>query len=253
MSGPLLRIPVSCACAALLIGAAQVGAADVHVSPVLVQLSPSAPSTLITLRNAAAEPVSFEVHVRAWKQSPAGEMDLSATRDLIAFPPIVPIGPGERRNVRIGVTGKPYGPLEKSYRVFFQEMPSAQKAGGPSHVRLLTRIGVPVFVAPIRTFERTAIEGMAARAGKFSFDLHNKGSVHVRPESIKVSAISAGGKTLFEKDLLGWYVLAASERKYEVEVPADVCTRVRALNVEVVTTGDPIRSRLATPEGACAL
>ncbi len=235
--------------AVLLSGPA--AAAEVQVNPTQVDLSPSSPSAIVTLRNGGAEPVSFEVQVRAWRQTVAGEMDLSDTEDVVAFPPVLAIAPGEERNLRVGVA-TPFGSIERSYRVFIQELPAPEKPGAQTHLRVLTRIGLPVFLAPRQPVVRATVEGLEVRAGRAVFTVHNRGTVHLRASSVKLAATDADGKLLLESDLQAWYLLAVGERDYQVEIPREICARVREVRVTVAWEREVVSARKAAPEGACA-
>jgi len=247
------RLRSLAAAAALALCPALAVAAAVQVSPTLVDLSPAARSAVVTLRNDGAEPVSFEVQVRAWRQSAAGEMELSATSELLAYPPVLAIAPGEERILRVGVaSGAPFGAVERSYRLLVQELPSPEKQGAPLRLRVLTQLNLPVFLAPARVVKRATLQGLAVRRGKIVFTARNEGTVHVRARSVKVSAAASDGKVLVERELPPLYLLAGGERVYEVEVPADACARVREVSVAVALEPQVLRAKLATPEGVCA-
>lgn len=241
------------AAAALLAGPAVAHAAAVQVSPTLVDLAPGARSVLVTLHNEGADAVRFEVRVRAWRQGPGGEMDLSPTSDVVAYPPVVEVGAGESRNLRVGV-GAPslFGPIEKSYRLVLQELRPPQKQGGAAQVQVLTQLNLPVFVAPTRAIQRASIEDLAADGGAVTFTVRNPGTVRIRAPSLKLTARGADGGVLADLDLAPLYLLAGGERAYAVEVPHDVCERVREVAVHGAMERGELRAGKATPEGVCA-
>jgi fimbrial chaperone protein len=238
------------AAVALVLGAGPALAAEVQVSPVIVSLSPSARSAIVVVRNQGQETARFELQARSWEQSLAGEMVLGPTSDLAVYPPMLSLAPGEERNVRIGAI-TPFGGVEKAYRVFLQEMPPPETQEGPAQVRVLSRIGLPVFLAPAKAVERTRILDLAARGGKVTFRLVNEGTVHVRPASVKLAGLAAGGKGTFETELAAWYVLPGGERVYEAEIPREACSATREIEVSAKLARDVIRATLATPS-ACA-
>jgi fimbrial chaperone protein len=231
---------------ALASGAAPARAGEVQVNPVVVSLSPAARSAIVTVKNQGAEATRYELQARSWGQSPAGEMVLGPTDDLAVYPPVLSLGPGEERNVRIGAV-TPSGPVEKTYRVFLQELAPPEKPEGTVQVRVVSRIGLPVFVAPARAVDRTLLLDLAARAGKVTFRLANEGTVHVRPSAVKVIARGADGKVVLEKDLPAWYVLAGGERLYEAEISREACPAVREIEVQATLPRDVIVAKLTTP------
>lgn len=220
------------------------------MTPVLVDLAPSSPSALVAVRNTGAAAARFEVAVRAWAQSPAGQMELAATEDVAAYPPILVLAPGEERNVRVRAA-TPFGAVEKSYRLFIQEIPAPRKAGAPAEVRVLSRIGIPVFLAPSKAVERAAIEALSLAAGAGRFSLANTGTVHVRAMSVRAVLEDASGAPLVERDLPAWYVLPGGQRDYELEVPPDACAKVRRLRVVATLQREVLRAQVAAPDGAC--
>lgn len=224
--------------------------AEVQINPVVVHLSSATRSALVNVRNAAGQPVRFEVQVRAWSQSPAGEMVVTPTEDVIAFPPILALAPGEERNLRVGAA-VPTGAVERTYRVFLQELPPAERPESPSQVRVLSRIGLPVFLAPEKALARHAVDGLSVEAGQARFRLENRGNVYVRPTAVKLVASDGEGRPVLEKELDAWYVLAGGHRDHALQLPAEACARTRQLTVTVAVGADVTQARAAVPAGAC--
>jgi len=207
----------------------------------------------VALRNVGKEPVRLEVQATVWSQSAEGELQTAPTDELVVFPPLLALAPGEERNLRVGATARP-GPAERSYRIFLQELPPPEKPGERQQVRVLSRLGLPVFLAPERPVSRADLEGLAAGAGKARFALRNPGTVRLRPAEVRLSGRGSDGRTLFARPLDAWYVLAGGERRYEVALPVAECGALRSLAVEVtLATGQPpLRAERPVAEGACA-
>lgn len=233
------RLPARAALAAALLASAwNARAAEVQLNPVVVSLSPAARSGMIAVRNQGTTTVRFEIQTRSWNETPAGQMELGATSDLVVFPPVLTLGPGEERNVRVGVASpSSFGAVERSYRLFIQEMAPPEQPGGAAQVQMLSRIGIPVFLAPARASEKAVVSGLAAKAGTVTFRLVNEGTVHVRPGSVKVVGRAAGGASVFEVDLPAWYVLAGGHREYTATIPAEACRTVRSVETQVDLPG----------------
>jgi fimbrial chaperone protein len=220
---------------------------------VSVDLSGAEPRATVALRNTGKEPVRLEVQTAAWSQSPEGELQTAPTDELVVFPPLLTLAPGEERNLRVGTTARP-GATERTYRVFLQELPPAEKPGERQQVRVLSRLGLPVFVAPERPASAARLEGLAAAGGKARFALRNAGTVRIRPAAVKLVATGAAGHTLFARALDAWYVLAGGERRYELPLPQEQCPAIRSLAVEVTLAEGqpPLRAVQPLAEGACA-
>ncbi len=219
------------------------------VSPVKVGLSGATRSALVSVNNEHREPRRYQIKVFAWAQRADGEMALSPTKDVVVFPKLLTVGAGERRNLRVGTTAVP-GPTEKTYRIFIEELPAPARPG-QSAVQVLTRIGVPVFVAPTAERVSTQVGLPTLKGSTLAFELGNTGTVHVRPDTIEAQALGERGERLFGHSWPAWYVLAGDVRRYEVALPAEVCARVRTLSVRVASTAGDKTQALSTPRGAC--
>jgi fimbrial chaperone protein len=237
----------------LLISAGAVArAGGLNVSPIHVHLAPDSTKALLTLRNDGDEVVRYQVSANSWAQGPEGEMQLGPTSDIVFFPALFQLKPGEERSVRIGVA-TPFGLLEKSYRLFVEELPPAEKAAQPvSQVRVLTRVGVPVFLAPARAIEHRGIQEVDLSRGRLRFKVVNDGTVHFREDAVRIRGVSAKGEELFAREKRGWYVLAGGAIAYDFELPSR-CERLAAVVVQVTTDkGDTFEERLPAGAAGCA-
>lgn len=230
----------------LLASAGLTRAAEVEVGPVLVTLTPATRNALVTIRNQGKQASRFEIHAKAWSQGPSGEMELSPTEEIAVYPPVLAVAPGEERNIRVGAV-TPFGAVERSYRVIVQELAPPETPESGAQVRLLTRMLLPVFVAPARAVEKAVVSDLAARAGQVTFRLSNEGTVHFRPESVKLVGSGAAGEVLFESELPAWYVLAGGVREYAARIPKEACAAVRTFEVAVDLSREVLRSRLPAP------
>jgi fimbrial chaperone protein len=247
----LLRSLASAALCLSLVWAGATRGADLRVTPVRVDLGRDAKTALITLRNGGSEEARYQVSVLHWEQTAAGQMKLGPTEDIVFFPKLFGLKPGEQRNLRVG-TVTPFGTVEKTYRLFVEELPPPEKPDAKPQVRVLTRIGVPVFLAPLQPSERGEVADLAVRAGKASFRVVNKGTMHIRPLGVRLSGTDRDGNHVLGRGLDAWYVLAGGERDYEVELPKEACPRVAKLTVEAVLgEKERITAELAVAPGAC--
>ncbi len=226
-------------------------AGNLELTPVLIELSARASSSLISLRNASPEPMRYEVSLFSWKQSPKGEMELQPTQDLIFFPALLSLAPGEQRNLRVGAA-TPFGEVEKCYRLFVEELPPLVKQSEPGRVRVLTRVGIPVFLEPPAPKARAELADLALRKGRFSFRLHNAGNVRVRPMAVRAVGRGAKGEILSDQKLEAWYVLPGGDRLLDAEIPKERCAAVRILSAEVALESGSLRAEIPAPGGACA-
>ena len=227
----------------------EVHANSFQVSPIRINLAPNESSTLVTVRNESKDRLRLQISVSAWDENKSGEMVLIATEDIIFYPTLLTINPGDQRNVRVG-TKNAVVEREKSYRIFVEELPSQLKPASTG-VRLLTRMSVPIFIQPAKPQARPRIEQMALRAPEFSFELKNGGNAHFQPRQIVVKGASASGETVLERKIPGWYVLAGGSRHYQVDVPKGDCAKINDVSVELDFEGNSLKERFTPPPNAC--
>jgi fimbrial chaperone protein len=228
-------------------------AATYSVNPTRVSLRPGQTSAMLTLRNEGPATIRFQLSLFSWGESASGEMQLEPSTDLVFFPSLFALEPGEERGVRIGGAATEIS-RERTYRIFIEELPSLTldlASTGPS-VRVLTRTGVPVFVEPLRPAPDPAVTADLASDGRLMVDVANKGNAHARLSTIQVKGIDGAGRGVFGESRDGWYVLAGGHRVFEIPLPQDACGTVRALEAEVTFEHLPVvATRVVTPAGAC--
>jgi fimbrial chaperone protein len=242
---------------ALLLGAfvafaARAEASSFTVNPIKVVLSDKEQSALLTLQNQSAEELRFKILMQEWKQSPQGEMQLGGTKDVVVYPGLLSLPPNGERKLRVGAT-VPAGATEKAYRVFVEELPALRSAkeAAKSEVRVLTKMGVPIFLRPAAPKPAGTIEGIALAKGALSFTVKNSGNIHFLIQSVKVKATDAAGASTFEKSPDGWYVLAGGTRIWQLDIPKDACAKSKKLTVEIQTTEGKFDRKLDVQPAGC--
>jgi fimbrial chaperone protein len=221
------------------------------VNPTRVTLSARTASALVSVRNDSDQPVRLELKLHAWTQAPDGQMQLAPTEDLVVFPTLVTLKPGEQRNIRIGATTA-FADVEKTYRVFLEELPAATAGTPGAAVRMLTRVGIPVFLEPSKPAAHASLAGIGLSAGVLHFRLRNDGNVYFVPDDIRVRGYSATGAPVVDKTAKGWYVLAGGVRDFALPFEAPGCAAVRRVEIEVHVGDTALSGRLDAPGGACA-
>jgi len=231
--------------------AERASATGLNVSPVQLYLSKDESKTQVTVKNESDEAVRFQLSMFTWREDPAKGMQLEPSTDIVFFPALLTLKPGEERAVRVGALPAQFGLIEKTYRLFVEELPPAEKPAQRSQVRVLTRVGIPIFLAPSRKLDATVVH-LERKGSGLDADVRNDGNVHVRVSTVQLKAFDAKGAVLFEKQQQGWYVLANGHKSYRFELPEGTCAKARRLIVAARTDDDRTFSQsLDTPQGAC--
>lgn len=225
-------------------------AATFTVTPTQLFLGARVQSALLTIRNDSTETLRFQIAIFTWSQSPSGDLELGPTRDVVAFPALLTLAPREERHVRVGrVVGA--AEREKTYRIFVEELPPVEATGpAGAGVRVLTRMGVPVFIRPEREASSAALGEVTEGGGMARFTLTNTGTVHFIPQRVMLRGVAAG-KPVFEQTVESWYVLAGGTRRFEALLPAASCATVTSLVVEAVIGSSSLQQQRETPQGVC--
>lgn len=228
------------------------GAADFTVNPIQIFLSAQTQSAILTVQNTSTEPLRFQLNAFAWAQDTTGQMQLTPTTEVIFFPRLLTLAPNEQRIVRVGASVQP-GPVERTYRIFVEELPpSTQQGAPPGQVRVLARMGIPIFVEARAGRAELRLGPPSVQAGRVVFELRNAGTKHVVPADVRVRGLDAAGATVWERPQDAWYVLAGDRRVYEVPVERADCARTSAVTVQVRVGEQTLAERVDVPASACA-
>jgi fimbrial chaperone protein len=223
-------------------------AAGLEVNPVRVRLSASQRSQTVQLRNQGKEPLRYQVTAQQWQQSATGEMVLSPTRDLVVFPSLVELKPGETRRLKVARAVAP-GAVEKTYRVFLEPLPDGF-AQGPGTVRVLTRFNIPVFVQPAAPLPRPEVR-LRVEQGKLVVSVSNAGNVYFMTRSVHVVGQARPGSQALDQVLPGWYVLAGGERVYSLPLLPAACLGLTRIDATVKTEHAVVRTALPVSSAVC--
>ena len=173
----------ACAVLDLLGGTRPAAARSFTVNPTQIFLAPKITSPLLTLRNESDETLRFQLTVFKWDQTPQGEMKLDPTQDIVFFPALLSLSPKEERKVRVGATTS-FAASEKTYRIFVEELPPQPGGATQSAVRVLTKMGVPIFLQPAKIQAQGSLNDLMVKEGTFTFNVRNPGNVHFVPQSV---------------------------------------------------------------------
>lgn len=234
----------ACVCLLALCAAGLAGAAQFSLNHTRVHLHRGHAVETLVLGNEEAQPLSFEVEIKRWRQGPEGRWELSPSDALVVHPLILTVPAGGQARLRIG-TLSPSVAAEEAYRVELQQLP-ATSADEAVQIRMLTRISVPVFVQPPAAKPELALTGVALEAAGVRLDLRNGGSGYQAPGDATLRVFDAAGQRLHESRLAVGYALAGAHLRLTAPIPAAACAR--AARIELALDA-PLRT-LAAPVAA---
>ena len=201
-------------CFLLLWSAYAATAGELAISPLRVDFDPEARMSVVQLTNTGPEKLAMQVQPVAWSQDFTGQDRYDPTREVVAFPPIFSIEPGETQMVRIGAQNVSDQDMERSYRLFFTEIPAPMAEGQPSALRMRLRISIPVFDAPVSGLNpEIEMDEAWFEEGLLKVRLRNTGNTHLRAQSMQIMA-----PTGMSSVGLGRYFLPGSTHEVEVDL-----------------------------------
>lgn len=220
----------SCRLLALLtavfwLGSGAVLASDIQVDPIGVRLRSPDDRQVITVTNRGKAELTMEAETVDWTQAD-GEDRYAASAGLLANPPLFTLQPGQSQIVRVGLRTPQPIQQESAYRIFLREVPSA--TSGPGSLKVLLRLGLPVFVAPRKVDDHVEWSAKREPNGNISVFARNVGNVHRQVTHLGVapgttpSATAKPGNPL-DHDLGGRqtndYLLPGQSRRWKLDVP----------------------------------
>jgi fimbrial chaperone protein len=193
-------------------GSATTGGVD--FSPMIVEMNAREPVGSITVTNHGSDERLFAVRAFDWSEND-GEEKLTANDGVIVVPPVLQLGPGESRIIRIGLRHPPEGARERAYRLVVSEVPPTVRA--KNAIAVVMAMKMPIFV---RTDDDDSLPTLAwathrSRANMLTFAARNDGNVHAKILSLHVFA-DIGRKLEIGRADPAAYVLPGEARSFDV-------------------------------------
>ncbi|HET9835333.1 MAG TPA: fimbria/pilus periplasmic chaperone [Rhodanobacteraceae bacterium] len=218
--------------------AGSAGAVDFSVYPVRVELGQGQQTAVLNLSNGNAQPLRLQVRAFVWSMDADGKWQLAPTDDLIVNPQLFEIGPNQVGQLRVGTLLSP-GQTERAYRLLLDELPGSDEDAGKTkvHVRVLTRLNLPVFLEPAGGGSPSLqITHARIRRGQLVLSLRNVGNERLDPQPLQVDIRNEQGHVLFHAAPTASYLLSGAQLELKITTPAQVCAAAAAISVNTGTT-----------------
>jgi fimbrial chaperone protein len=244
------RIPFALIALLVLLAPAVSRSAEWRVNPIRLDFGREAKSGVITVFNEKPDKLTVQMKAMEWTQDSEGKDGYADTNDIVFFPKIIQFEKEGDRIIRAG-TRTPAVSKEKTYRLFIEEIPGPRKAEGVT-VAIALRIGVPIFVKPLKEEQKGEIGPVGMSKGVVGVPVRNTGNVHFVVQSVVVKGKNGKGEEIFSRELSGWYLLAGITRRYETAVPAEVCGNLAVVEVEVKAGKFVLSGKVDADQAKCA-
>jgi fimbrial chaperone protein len=185
-------------------------AAQLHVEPVLLELSAPTAAGVLTLRNDDDVETVVQTRVVRWSQSNGSDV-LEPATDVVASPPSVTLAPRTDYVVRVVRVSKQPVRDEESYRVIVDQLPTARGRQNRT-VNVLIRQSIPVFFR-MRDLRPASVSWTVRHeANKLVLIASNAGNEHLRIASLRLR--NSAGVTISYGNGLAGYVLGQSSKSW---------------------------------------
>ena len=229
-------------------------AGEFAIIPLRVDLDRANRASEVTIRNEDKAPLRMHVEAMRWQQSADGKDVYEPADGLIYFPRALELAPGESRVVRVGIRAAPVT-REETYRLFISELPRAENASGTTFtgasLRVLLRVGVPIFVAPTKPERKAKITRLETEAGQVTWTVANEGNVHFVAEQVEIAALTRDGTRLHVQRFQERYFLAGVAKRMRADIPQEVCAQAIALEASVQGENLDLRRKVDVEPGTC--
>jgi len=207
-----------------------------RISPLNIELGKGAKSGAVTVINEGKEKLLIQMKAYEWIQDTEGKDQYIETSDIVFFPKLAEIKGHGKRIIRVGIK-IPAVLKEKTYRLFVAEIPQKTRDDETEGASVLVaiRVGVPIFVKPLKIESKIEIEKIELTHGVLNVVVKNTGNEHVALDSVVVKGKDSKGEEIFSEDLKGWYLLNGAARTYSVSVPEPSCKEIQDISVEIKT------------------
>jgi len=222
---------------------------NLSIKPIRIFFEGTKKTDILTIKNESSVIGALQINAVEWTQDKKGENIYSPTQDILFFPKLLEIMPGEEKIVRIGKKIS-RSEKEKTYRLFIEEIPDNSKTETTS-VKILMRIGVPVFITPLKTAASGVIEKIELNKGILVVGVKNEGNIHFIIQSIKVDGRDSEGKEVYAVKRAGGYLLNGKSKEFVLKLPEDACHKMNTLEVHIDTDRLTMGKQIEIVEDMC--
>ncbi len=210
-----------------------VWAANISITPTRVILSPEQKSASLSFINRGDKPLTLQIFLKSWQQDEVGRSLTEDSRELVVFPKMLTVEPGQQRPIRLGFQGQ-WPTVERSFRIFADELPNLDIETGALGVVFPVRLSIPVFVREKAQAQEPQMQLKMAdiQAGQLRVQISNQGTQHIAVEQIQAELLDAKGRSVGTLEEAGGRVLAQHAVFFELSISPDLCQQVRSAQIQ---------------------
>ncbi|MBI5408430.1 MAG: molecular chaperone [Nitrospirae bacterium] len=226
-------------------------AANFSINPVRVFFDGTSKTSTVTVKNESDEEITLQLKAYKWQQDAEGKDVYFPTTDIVYFPKIAKIKGSEEKIIRLGAE-MPRDKLEKTYRLYLEEIP-APSAAETTTVKIVMKVGVPIFISPVDVEPKGSIEKAEVSDGNLDLVVKNEGNIHFIIKAIRIAGTDDSGGEIYKTDLGGKYLLGGNSKDFRFQLPREECHKLKALNIDIDTDRLSLGKKLDLDRKKCPL
>ncbi len=169
--------------------------------------------TVLTVGNAGDKEVFIQTELMTWAQQ-EGKDVYTSSRDVLVSPPMFKVPAGGEQTVRIRFLGDKSTKVERTYRLFLQEVPQQSKSDQAT-ISATLKMGVPIFIQPEKSDSAQFDWRVMHSAEGATVQVSNTTNSHIQFTALKLSAQS--GEVLSDEKVFV-YVLPGQIYRWNVKL-----------------------------------
>jgi fimbrial chaperone protein len=215
--------------------------ANLSISPIQINLSPSAKTGVITLINKDTKPVNLQMDAKSWNMDENGKFIETDTGDFIFYPKTLTIAAKQTATIRVGYTSD-FPNAEKPFRIIIEEIPQIiQPVAEMNKVKVgvvsALRLTIPLYVVPANNTPVAQLElgGIKTDRNTLRVGVKNLTDYHANLKKVAVTLFKQD-KVLAEKSVSLQLQRVLGNRLVFINVPMDVeklCAQADAIAVKI--------------------
>lgn len=240
----------------LLFANVAMAGANLAISPIQLDLSPSAKTGTITLINKGQKDVNLQLDAKSWDMDESGKFIETETGDFLFYPKTLTIAPQQSATIRAGYTGD-FPNMEKPFRIIIDEVPEIIQAApdSSSQVKIgldsALRLSIPVYIVPTTDIPTAQIDLAALKTTNnvLRVGVKNLTAYHVNLSKVAVKLLKQN-KVLAEKSVDLQLQRVLGNRLVFIDLPMNVkslCSQVDAIAVQIDASNLPTAYQKTMP------
>jgi P pilus assembly chaperone PapD len=202
-----------------------------------------------TIANDDSVDERFEVTAYSWSQKGGVDERRPDVGDVLIFPRLLTLAPGERTRIRVGVL-ETNPSVESDYRIAVEQLFDPLR--GRPGIHFLLAYDIPLFIEPARALDDARVVRIVAAGRDLRVTIRNDGNVHAGARSIRVewhgvSSVRGGPFYVLPHDTMAFSLPLPPCGSGIVTIAPDRDARIAPMNAPLSIPCAPAHAGLAAP------